>query len=530
MNSKDRPEKILLVDDVPANLSVLSSALEPLGYEIFAVPSGATALQVALKAKPDVILLDIMMPGWDGLETCRRLKEDPTTRGIPVIFLTARGELDKVVEGFRSGGVDYIVKPFQIEELLNRVATHLRVGRLTRELLEKNEALETRTAELTAEIARRQEAENALQVADGQLAAFSDLEASRGNIAGLIGRSGPMKRVIQEIQRVGQFPNTSVLITGESGTGKELVARAIHFSSARARAPFVPVNCVAIPSELAESILFGHVKGSFTGALGDRKGCFELAQGGTLFLDEIGDMPGPLQAKLLRVLEDGWVTRVGASEARRVDVRVIAATNADLEARIVAGSFRRDLFFRLARYPLATPPLRERLEDVPLLAGHYLEVFAAEMGRPAPQLSGEARAALHAHDFPGNIRELKNIIERALIASGGETILAEHLHLGRAAGEPALANPAATTREFAAKLPLNLAQAEEILIQRALDETGGNIAEAARLLGIHRTRIYRKLAQEETPGGNVASVSPATVETPLPGGGVACEAEEGCKR
>ncbi len=491
-------EKILLVDDVPANLAVLTSALEPHGYEIFAAPNGASALQVAAKARPDLILLDIMMPGLDGLETCCRLKQNEVTRDIPVIFITARSETESVVEGFRAGGVDYVVKPFQAEEVLKRIATHLRINRLTRELLEKNRALETRTAELTAEITRRQKVETALQRAGDKLAAFSDLEASRGNITGLVGGSGHLKKVVEEIRRLHQFANTSVLITGESGTGKELVARAIHFGSTRAKAPFVPMNCVAIPAELAESILFGHVKGSFTGATSDRKGCFELADGGTLFLDEIGDMPASLQAKLLRVLEDGWVTPVGAVESKKVDVRVIAATNADLETRIAAGTFRQDLYFRLARYTLATSPLRERLDDVPLLAQHFLKFFAADMGWPSPGFSAAAITALQAYDFPGNIRELKNIIERALIESGGEMILPEHLHLLRGVGKGIAPIHPAAKKNLAPALPLNLAAAEELLIQRALDETGGNIAEAARLLGVHRTRIYRKLAQEET--------------------------------
>jgi DNA-binding NtrC family response regulator len=246
-------------------------------------------------------------------------------------------------------------------------------------------------------------------------------------------------------------------------------------------------------------MLFGHVKGAFTGAMADRKGCFELADGGTLFLDEIGDMPVALQVKLLRVLEDGCVTPVGHMESRQVDVRVIAATNAELETRIVAGTFRQDLFFRLARYSITTPPLRDRIEDVPSLAEYYLKVFAAEMGRQPPLLSPEGMVALKAYHFPGNVRELKNIIERALIESGGETILPEHLHLQRA---EQLHSPATNghRRHLASDLPLNLADAEELLIQRALDETDGNIAEAARLLGVNRTRIYRKLAQEETPG------------------------------
>lgn len=491
-------EKILLVDDVPANLSVLTAALEPQGYEILAASSGATAMQIAAKARPDLILLDILMPGLDGLETCRRLKQDEKTRDIPVIFITARNETECVVEGFHAGGVDYVVKPFQAAEVLNRVATHVRISRLTRELREKNRALEMRTAELTAEMERRQKVETALQEAGDKLAAFSDLEASRGNLAGLVGDSPRLKSIVQEIRRLHQFANTSVLITGESGTGKELVARAIHFDSPRAKAPFVPVNCVAIPTELAESILFGHVKGSFTGATADRKGCFEMADGGTLFLDEIGDMPASLQVKLLRVLEDGWVTPVGAAGPKKVDVRLIAATNANLEARIAAGSFRQDLFFRLARYTITTPPLRDRLDDVPLLAAHFLKIFSAEMGRASPGLSRPALAALVGHDFPGNIRELKNIIERALIASGGETILPEHLHLSRNAGGPSSPAAPVLKKDLASLLPLNLAEAEEALIQRALDETDGNIAEAARLLGVHRTRIYRKLAQEQT--------------------------------
>jgi DNA-binding NtrC family response regulator len=488
--------KILLVDDLPANLSVLASALEPEGYEILAVPGGCAALKVAAKALPDLILLDIMMPELDGLETCRRLKLAAVTSEIPVIFITARNEMESVVEGFRVGGVDYVVKPFQTEEVLGRVATHLRISRLTRELREKNHALELRTAELTAEIQKRRQAETALQQADDKLAAFSDLEASRGNLAGLIGTSAPTRKIIEEIRRLNHFSNTSVLITGESGTGKELIARAIHFGSARAKSPFVPINCVAIPADLAESILFGHVKGAFTGATADRKGCFELANGGTLFLDEIGDMPACLQVKLLRVLEDGCITPVGAPAATKADVRIIAATNADLDARIAAGTFRSDLYFRLARYTIATASLRERIEDVTLLAAHFLQRFAAEMGIKEPPLSRGAVLALQGHAFPGNVRELKNIIERALIESGGETIQPVHLRLAGAAGQPAPAAGANLKKDFAAALPLNLADAEDLLIQRAMQETGGNIADAARLLGVHRTRIYRKLAQE----------------------------------
>jgi len=511
INHAQMRERILLADDVPENLSVLTAALEPEGYEILAVPNGAVALSVAAKARPDLILLDVMMPEIDGLETCRRLKQSQATCDIPVIFITARSDMSHVVEGFRAGGIDYVVKPFQPEEILSRVRTHLQISRLARELLEKNRVLEARTAELLAEVERRRSAENALRDADDKLAALSDLEAGRWEASGLIGESAAMQKTATEVRRLHQFPNTSVLIVGESGTGKELIARALHFGSTRARAPFVPVNCVAIPAELAESMLFGHVKGAFTGATTDRKGWFELAHGGTLFLDEIGDMPVTLQVKLLRVLEDGRVTPVGGTQARKVDVRIIAATNADLAARIESGAFRRDLYFRIARYEIATTPLRGRIEDVPSLAAHFLQTLAAEMGVKAPKLSDAAMATLHGYDFPGNIRELKNIIERALIESGGRGIGPEHLHLLQrraqivsTAGTSTSTTTASglpptksTKAEAAAALPLNLAEAEDLLIQRALQETGGNIADAARLLGVHRTRIYRKLAQEE---------------------------------
>jgi DNA-binding NtrC family response regulator len=266
------------------------------------------------------------------------------------------------------------------------------------------------------------------------------------------------------------------------------------------------VNCVAIPEELAESMLFGHVRGAFTGAAMDRKGLFELAHGGTLFLDEIGDMPVSLQAKLLRVLEDGRVTPLGASRHRQVDVRIVAATNADLPAQIAAGAFRQDLYFRLAQFSVEVPPLRERREDVPLLAAHFVGLFAREMGCPTPRIDPQFLSALAAYEFPGNVREMKNVIERALIESGGEELHPKHLRpvgvrLGVNAGAKApkaAADAEAPPSEALAEigeLPLNLEAAENMLIRRALAETGGNIAEAARRLGVNRTRIYRRLSE-----------------------------------
>ena len=406
--------------------------------------------------------------------------------------------LESLAEAFQAGGVDYVTKPFQPEEILIRIETHLRTRRLTRELLEKNAALEQRTAELTAaneqlrlEVSRRERAEDAVQAADEKLAALADREADRWGVAGFIGKSKTVSRILQDVRKLHNFGATSVLLTGESGTGKELIARAIHCGGQRSKQPFIPVNCVAIPGELAESMFFGHLKGSFTGAINDRKGFFELADRGTLFLDEIGDMPLALQAKLLRVLEDGVIMPVGAGVGKTVDVRVIAATNVDLHAKIAAGAFRQDLYFRLARFPVLTPPLRERPEDIPILARHFLNVFAVEMGVRAVEIDQAALDILTTYPFPGNVRELKNIIERALIESGGKRVEPRHLHLLHPAPSPHAAPP--STPRYS-DLPLSVEAAEEELIQRALSQTHGNIAEAARLLGINRTRIYRKLA------------------------------------
>jgi len=488
-------EKILLVDDNPVNLKVLGDALEPQGYAILAAPSGEVALRVAAAGAPELILLDVIMPGLDGIETCRRLKQNEATRDIPVIFISAKNEMESVVAGFRAGGIDYITKPFQNEEVLVRVENHLKRVRLTRELLDKNRALGLANERLLKEIELRTRAEDALQTADEKLSTLSKREAERWGVAGLVGKSKTVARILEDIHKLHTFGATSVLLTGESGTGKELIARAIHFGGQRAGAPFIPVNCVAIPDDLAESLFFGHLKGSFTGAIGDRKGYFESADGGTLFLDEIGDMPLSLQAKLLRVLEDGIVTPIGATEGKRVNVRVLAATNVDLNARIAGGTFRQDLYFRLARFTVVNPPLRQRREDISLLADHFLNLFAREMGVRASRLSAGALAMLEAYDFPGNVRELKNIIERSLIESGGGEIQPAHLQL--AARAPKSFPAPASYAELASDLPLNLEKAEDLLIQRALAAANGNIAEAARLLGVHRTRIYRNLASKE---------------------------------
>jgi len=475
--------KILITDDIPANLNLLSDALEPAGYNILAAPSGEVALRIAKRMRPDLILLDVIMPGMDGYETCHRLKQDEATREIPVIFITAKDETQSVVEGFRAGGVDYITKPFQAEEVLIRLATHMKIHRLTQELRQKNQ-------ELLEEISKRQQVEAALHTADAQLSIISQQEAERWGLGGFVGVSPGFARILQGIRRMQSFSSTTVLITGESGTGKELIARAIHYGSALAKRPFVPVNCSAVPGELAESACFGHVRGAFTGATTDHKGFFEQADKGTLFLDEIGDMPLPLQAKLLRVLEDGVISPVGSTQGKKVEVRVLAGTNAELQSDVEAGKFRQDLYYRLARFTIEVPPLRDRKEDIPLLAEHFLKRFATDMGMTKPKLNGQALQVLQSYDYPGNIRELKNFIERALIESGGGEIGPEHLCFvpwrgqppARAAeglGQPSEVSGPESTRPRGALAP------EDQQILNYVKERGSiNNTECRELLGI----------------------------------------------
>jgi len=486
---------VLVVDDTPANLRLLSAMLEEEGYRVRPAPNGKLALTSAKKDPPDVILLDIMMPGMDGYEVCRRLKEDEDLRDIPVLFISALTETFDKVKAFGMGGVDYIAKPFEEEEVLARVETHLKISRLSRELVRKNADLTSANEQLRQEILRREQAEDALQRADEHLSILSEQEAERWGIAGFVAQSRTMAKIMEEIRKIQTAATTGVLITGESGTGKELIARAIHFGGPRAKRAFIPVNCTTIPYELAESALFGHVRGAFTGAHGDRKGYFELADGGTLFLDEIGEMPIGLQPKLLRALEEGCFLPVGGTRETRVDVRIVAATNVDLEAKMAEGTFREDLYYRLARFVVVVPPLRERPEDIPLLTAHFLGLFATEMGVKQPSLSRDALSELESYRFPGNVRELKNIIERALIQSGGGEIRPEHLYTRAGTSPPAIpSDPEGVEVEPAPRVPLNLKQAEAMLIQQALEQAGGNMSEAARLLGIDRKTLYRKLA------------------------------------
>jgi DNA-binding NtrC family response regulator len=477
--------KILIIDDNPDNIVVLTETLEPHGYEIFLASKADKGIKLAGTIQPDVILLDIVMPGKDGFVVCRILKNDAKTRDIPIVFLTSKQEMESIVHGFEIGAVDYITKPFRMPEVLARLKTHSDNSRMAREIKERNHQLET-------EIERRRIAENDKLAAEQRLSTLSSRESRRWGVQGLIGQSPEARKIRSEIERLQSFPSISVLVTGESGTGKELVAKAIHYGSARKDGPFNAVNCAAVPAELTESIFFGHQKGAFTGATSDRKGCFEMADGGTLFLDEIGDMDLLLQAKLLRVLEDGEFVPVGGAQPKKVDVRIVAATNADLAAKITAGKFRQDLYFRLARYLIRTVPLRNRPSDIPLMTEHFLSTFASEMGMAPRKISEEAQALLNTYIFPGNVRELRNIIERALIESAGKVITPEHIYL-MPEGDTPLPLTSSDRPSSSARLPLNVKAAEEELIQRALEETGGNVSEAAKRLGMHRSRLYRRL-------------------------------------
>jgi DNA-binding NtrC family response regulator len=492
--------RILVVDDVPANLDLMVKALEADGYKIAVAPSGEVALRVVQGARPELILLDIVMPGMDGYAVCRHLKAEASTRDIPVIFITAQGETEGVVDGFQAGGVDYIVKPFHEDELRVRVQTHLKLARLAQELERKNAALEKHAHDLSAankaleaEAARRLALAGERDHLAEQLSMISQREAEHWGIAGFVGTSRTLQQILREVDLLQNAETTSVLISGESGTGKELIARAIHYGSSRSKGPFVPLNCSTLPAELAESLLFGHVKGSFTGAGQDQEGHFGLAHKGTLFLDEIGDMPLEQQAKLLRVLEDGQIRPLGAAENRSVEVRILAASNTDLQERMAAGRFRQDLYYRLARFTVQVPPLRQRKEDIPLLARHFVELLAREMGRPAPGLSPEALHVLESYDFPGNVRELKNVIERALLESAGALIQPEHLHLFQ--------TPLAET-EAGKELEWPDFERDELeQIRQALEQTKGNITAAARLLGVNRSRIYRLMGKYQLGAG-----------------------------
>ncbi len=448
-------QRVLIVDDERINLQVLGKLLSEY-YSVSVARSGRKALDLARSndVSPDLILLDIRMPEMDGYETCRELQNHVKTKDIPVIFISNLENPTDKVKAFQAGAVDYITKPFHGDEVLARVNTHLKLqNQMTQlnsqmvQLNDQNHELRELNHKLLNETNRRISTEKSLEIADKRLNEVSEKEARKWGLSAFIGKSEKTLSLINEIRSVQKASRTNVLILGESGTGKELVARAIHFGSDRAQNPFISINCSAVPHDLADSIFFGSIKGSYTGSVENRKGCFEEADGGTLFLDEIGEMPYAIQTKLLRVLEERKFTPLGSYGEQSVNVRVVAATNIDIDEHISEKKFREDLYYRLATYKVTVPTLFERKEDIALLADHFLGSFSREMGYNPVSLSVSALEILNSYSFPGNIRELRNLMEYALIRSSGQEITAAHLHLLVASSKPTLVSPAETVTD-----------------------------------------------------------------------------------
>ncbi len=503
---------LLVVDDNPANLDVLLKCLLREGYRVLVAEDGESAIEQAQYSMPGLILLDAIMPGLDGFETCKRLKGNDKTRDIPVVFMTALDDLDNKIRAFKLGAADYITKPFRYEEVLARVDTHLSLRRLQKELQRSNEILEERVEERTQELSRtnrslqeeveqRQQAEASLKEALAEVKRLKNrLQAENVYLQEeirehhghriIIGSSPKLSEVLQQVEMVASS-NTTVLICGETGTGKELIARAVHDSSQRRNRTMVKLNCAAISAGLVESELFGHLKGAFTGASDKRIGRFQLADGGTLFLDEVSELPLETQAKLLRVLQEQEFEPVGSSETTRVDVRVIAATNRDLASEAKAGRFRSDLFYRLNVFPITLPPLRERRDDLAELAEFFLAGFARKHGKQITRISDETMEKFMRHDWPGNIRDLQNTVERAVILCDGDTLtVGWALSAGPAAlsrGDQSAAAPVAQLPDGLDSAVLTLEELERQYITSVLKQTKGVIEGprgAAKLLNL----------------------------------------------
>jgi two-component system, NtrC family, nitrogen regulation response regulator NtrX len=442
--------RILVVDDEEGIRRILRQVLEYEGHEVRTAAGGGEAISLYAEQQPHLVFLDVKMARMDGLEALDRIRaSDPDAL---VVMISGHGNIETAVEATRRGAWDFLEKPLDTDRLLLTIRNALQA----RGLVEEN-------ARLRDEIESRYE---------------------------IVGRSFAIRSLLDRIEKVAPT-DARVLISGENGTGKELVARAIHRLSTRADEAFVEVNCAAIPSELIESELFGHMKGSFTGAHADRAGKFEQADGGTLFLDEIGDMSTNAQAKVLRALQEGIVTRVGGEKPIRVDVRVIAATNKNLQDEIAAGRFREDLFFRLNVVPIHVPPLRERREDIPMLVQHFVEKAAAEQRLPARHITAEATDAIARMDWPGNVRELRNTVERLLILARSSEITAadvERLVGGRPAGD-ALSGDLLNADTFAEFKE----RAERAFILAKLRENDWNVSETARILDMPRSNLYKKI-------------------------------------
>ncbi len=441
---------ILIVDDEPGVRSALTGVLEDEGYAVEAVASGEACLDRLTRGPVDLIVLDVWLPGMDGLATLARLRERQVD--AQVVLISGHGNIESAVRAIKMGAFDFVEKPLSLEKTVLVIRNALRQRRL-----------EAENRALRAKVDRTQT---------------------------MVGESYAMRQLREQVAMAAPT-NGRVLIYGENGTGKELVARTVHALSRRRGGAFVEVNCAAIPEELIESELFGHVRGAFTGAVADRRGKFEAADGGTIFLDEIGDMSLKTQAKVLRVLQEQTVDAVGGKTTIKVDVRVLAATNKDLQAEIRAGRFREDLYFRLNVIPIFVPPLRDRREDIPLLADHFMSDLAREYGRRAKTFEAGARSVLQAYTWPGNVRELRNVIERLMIMVPGDVISADDLGFLDPSG---FARPPVVDAPTE-RLTLHAARDrfERDLILRTLAEQQGNMSRTADVLGVERSNLYRKM-------------------------------------
>ncbi len=447
-------ERILVIDDEGKMRRVLEMSLSEQGYNIYLAESGEEGIKVLQEKDVDLVIADMKMPGIDGLKVLERAKElDPD---CPVILMTAYGTVETAVKAMKEGAYDYILKPFELEEMNVLVQKALRLTRVIRE----NRALKE-------ELKGRYEFQN------------------------IVGRSRLMQDVFKFINQVAPTAST-VFIYGETGTGKELVARAIHYQSPRREEPFVPVNCAAIPETLLESELFGYVKGAFTGAHMNKIGRFETAHRGTIFLDEIGDMPMSLQAKILRVLQEKSFEKVGGTESVKVDVRIIAATNTDLKTALNKGTFREDLYYRLNVFPVYLPPLRERKEDISLLAHYFLKRYNKVFGKDIKEISPEFIELLLEHHWPGNVRELENIMERAIVLAAGSILKPEVLSFYVKKGDKAGLWKGAN---YSAAKERVMDSFEKDYLTHLLKTAHGNISEASRIAQIDRKNLYQKLKE-----------------------------------
>ena len=452
-------EKILIVDDEPFNLDLLEQELEEQGYETCAATDGEQALQVLSEESPDLLLLDWMMPGMDGIEVLRHMRERVEWQRLPVIMLTARTASEDLVAALDAGADDYVTKPINESELFARIRAMLRIARLEQE----------------------------------NLSLRQEIEAGGVGFAGVIGKSRAMERVYGLLDKVIDS-ETTVLLTGETGTGKEVMARTIHRESPRRDQPFVAVNCGAMAEQLLESELFGHKKGAFTGAVADRPGLFEAADGGVLFLDEVGETSPALQVRLLRAIQEGEIRRVGEEQDRHVDVRVIAATNRDLREEVTGGGFREDLFYRLSVFPIELPPLRERRDDIPELALHFLGAKQRQAGRTPQTITAAAMDALGGYEWPGNIRELQNEVERAALLCGDQSgIDLPHLSERILAARTSATGAPGAREVRTGPLKEVLSRIEREMIEDALNRHDGNRTHAAQELEVSRWGLVQKI-------------------------------------